>query len=137
LGIPFPSACDPQVLLKKEYNNSRIKHQKLLKSTIRNSTASQSLSTTTPTGCGFHLSQSLSLSQSQSHLFQSLSQPLQSCSSSSSAAVMSGDEWYTQQAFRAANQAVGRCIRHKTDYGCVVLVDERYGRDDYERQLPK
>lgn len=26
--------------------------------------------------------------------------------------VMSGDEWYLMDAFRALNQALGRCIRH-------------------------
>ena len=31
------------------------------------------------------------------------------------------------QAFRALNQALGRCIRHKRDYGAIVLLDERFG----------
>ena len=40
--------------------------------------------------------------------------------------VLSGDQWYSQQAFRALNQAVGRCLRHRNDHGAVLLVDERY-----------
>ena len=40
--------------------------------------------------------------------------------------VMSGMDWYVQQAARAVNQAVGRVIRHRNDYGAVVLLDERF-----------
>ena len=31
--------------------------------------------------------------------------------------LLPGDEWYSQQAFRAIAQALGRCIRHGADYG--------------------
>lgn len=41
---------------------------------------------------------------------------------------MKGMEWYVQQAARAVNQAVGRVIRHRNDYGAVVLLDERFGK---------
>lgn len=37
-----------------------------------------------------------------------------------------GSDWYRQQAFRAVNQALGRCIRHHADYGVLVLLDERF-----------
>ncbi|CAK9325115.1 unnamed protein product [Citrullus colocynthis] len=40
--------------------------------------------------------------------------------------LLSGNEWYCQQAFRALNQAAGRCIRHKFDYGAIVILDERF-----------
>ncbi|CAN6463879.1 unnamed protein product [Victoria cruziana] len=40
--------------------------------------------------------------------------------------LLSGNEWYCQQAFRALNQAAGRCIRHRTDYGAIILLDERF-----------
>ena len=39
--------------------------------------------------------------------------------------VLSGSEWYQIQAFRALNQALGRCIRHKDDWGAILMVDER------------
>lgn len=38
---------------------------------------------------------------------------------------LSGQEWYRQQASRAVNQAIGRVIRHKDDYGAIVLCDNR------------
>lgn len=40
--------------------------------------------------------------------------------------VLSGNDWYEMQAFRALNQALGRCIRHKTDWGALIIVDERF-----------
>ncbi|ONM57104.1 RAD3-like DNA-binding helicase protein [Zea mays] len=47
----------------------------------------------------------------------------------SSKHLLSGSEWYCHQAFRALNQAAGRCIRHKSDYGGIILIDERYQDD--------
>ncbi|XP_050378361.1 uncharacterized protein LOC126795593 [Argentina anserina] len=44
----------------------------------------------------------------------------------SSKGFLSGNEWYCHQAFRALNQAAGRCIRHRFDYGAVIILDERY-----------
>ena len=40
---------------------------------------------------------------------------------------LTGDMWYVQQAMRAVNQAIGRVIRHKNDYGAIILCDERFG----------
>jgi hypothetical protein len=43
--------------------------------------------------------------------------------------LLSGTEWYSQQAYRAIAQALGRCIRHGADYGSVVLMDSRHCDD--------
>ncbi|KAI5192288.1 regulator of telomere elongation helicase 1 [Nematocida sp. AWRm77] len=37
-----------------------------------------------------------------------------------------GRLWYEYQAYKAVNQAIGRCIRHKDDWGSVFLLDVRY-----------
>lgn len=39
---------------------------------------------------------------------------------------INGTEWYSLQAWRAVNQALGRCIRHIADYGCMILIDARF-----------
>ncbi|GET90084.1 helicase-like protein [Leishmania tarentolae] len=49
----------------------------------------------------------------------------------------SGSEWYTTDAVRAVNQALGRCLRHVKDYGAVVLLDERYAQPHYQERLSK
>jgi regulator of telomere elongation helicase 1 len=48
----------------------------------------------------------------------------------------SGQLWYNQQTYRAINQAVGRVIRHKDDYGAVILCDERFTQQASISQLP-
>jgi hypothetical protein len=54
----------------------------------------------------------------------------------SSGVAISGDEWYRQSAWRAINQAVGRVIRHRLDYGAIILADERFSREA-EKHLSK
>ncbi|XP_067447279.1 regulator of telomere elongation helicase 1 isoform X2 [Thunnus thynnus] len=49
---------------------------------------------------------------------------------------LSGQEWYRQQAFRAVNQAIGRVIRHKDDYGAIFLCDQRFKSTDARANLP-
>ncbi|TSM94697.1 Regulator of telomere elongation helicase 1 [Bagarius yarrelli] len=49
---------------------------------------------------------------------------------------LSGQEWYRQQASRAVNQAIGRVIRHREDYGAIFLCDYRFKGTDVRQQLP-
>lgn len=42
---------------------------------------------------------------------------------------LTGDGWYVQQAIRAVNQAMGRVIRHKNDFGAIILCDERFQQE--------
>ena len=49
---------------------------------------------------------------------------------------ISGQDWYQQQALRAVNQAIGRVIRHRGDYGAILLCDDcvwvrSYGFHDF------
>ena len=37
--------------------------------------------------------------------------------------VLTGSRWYESQAFRALNQGLGRCIRHRNDWGALLIVD--------------
>ncbi|CAK71705.1 unnamed protein product (macronuclear) [Paramecium tetraurelia] len=46
-------------------------------------------------------------------------------------------KWYTQQAIRATNQAIGRVIRHINDYGIVYLCDKRFEYKEIRQGLSK
>jgi len=50
---------------------------------------------------------------------------------------ISGDAWLQVQAFRAVNQAIGRCIRHKDDFGAILLMDERFADQSKASYYPK
>ncbi len=50
---------------------------------------------------------------------------------------LTGRAWYRQDAWRAINQAIGRVIRHRNDYGAVLLCDERFASADARAQLPE
>ncbi|MED6133921.1 hypothetical protein PIB30_032722 [Stylosanthes scabra] len=51
--------------------------------------------------------------------------------------VLTGDEWYNQQASRAVNQAVGRVIRHRHDYGAIIFCDERFTHPHRQSQVSR
>ncbi|KAL0591835.1 hypothetical protein ABG067_000978 [Albugo candida] len=50
---------------------------------------------------------------------------------------LTGNQWYIQQASRAVNQAIGRVIRHRHDYGAIILCDERFGLSQQQKCLSK
>ncbi|KAJ6228529.1 fanconi anemia group j protein [Anaeramoeba flamelloides] len=49
--------------------------------------------------------------------------------------LLDGNDWYELQAFRALNQAMGRCLRHKNDYGAILLIDDRFQNRGYKINL--
>ena len=44
--------------------------------------------------------------------------------------LLSGQDWYTIQAFRAVNQALGRCLRHINDWGAILMIESRLASND-------
>lgn len=50
-------------------------------------------------------------------------------------AGLTGQEWYKLEASRAVNQAIGRVIRHKDDYGAIILCDNRFAAPNFRTQL--
>ncbi|XP_071428784.1 regulator of telomere elongation helicase 1 isoform X2 [Pithys albifrons albifrons] len=56
--------------------------------------------------------------------------------SAGGAKYLSGREWYSQQASRAVNQAIGRVIRHRQDYGAIFLCDQRFTGGSVRNKLP-
>jgi Rad3-related DNA helicase len=81
VGLPFPAVKDPQVILKREFNDSQRKQGRT--------------------------------------------------------DILAGSKWYTLQAYRALNQAVGRAIRHRWDYGAIILADDRLAKAGVADNLPK
>ncbi|KNE73400.1 hypothetical protein AMAG_17581 [Allomyces macrogynus ATCC 38327] len=51
--------------------------------------------------------------------------------------TLDGREWYQQQASRAVNQAIGRVVRHRHDYGAILLMDERFANAHVRQQLSR
>ncbi|XP_038718615.1 regulator of telomere elongation helicase 1 homolog isoform X1 [Tripterygium wilfordii] len=51
--------------------------------------------------------------------------------------ILTGEEWYNQQASRAVNQAVGRVIRHRYDYGAIIFCDERFAFPNRQSQISR
>ncbi|KAI8356641.1 helicase C-terminal domain-containing protein [Blakeslea trispora] len=51
--------------------------------------------------------------------------------------LLTGQEWYTAQAYRAINQALGRCIRHRNDWGAIILLEERFNQPEVVHGLSK
>eukprot|EP00897_Mesotaenium_endlicherianum_P001292 jgi/Mesen1/1190/ME001272S00367 len=48
---------------------------------------------------------------------------------------LTGEQWYVQAASRAVNQAVGRVIRHRHDFGAIILCDERFQQSQAINQM--
>lgn len=46
-----------------------------------------------------------------------------------------GEDWYNLEASRAVNQAIGRVIRHRNDYGAILLCDSRFCNSGQESRL--
>ena len=59
----------------------------------------------------------------------------QSSAMRSGVRTLSGKEWYLQQASRSINQAIGRVIRHRNDYGAIILCDQRFSKENIRQTL--
>lgn len=49
--------------------------------------------------------------------------------------LTTGDEWYRLDAVRAINQAIGRVIRHKNDYGAILLLDDKFSKNSIKQNI--
>ncbi|EFJ52319.1 hypothetical protein VOLCADRAFT_30322, partial [Volvox carteri f. nagariensis] len=50
---------------------------------------------------------------------------------------LTGEAWYTNTAMRAVNQAMGRVIRHRYDYGAILLADDRFRNPNTQRNMSR
>ncbi|KAF3515488.1 hypothetical protein DY000_02062050 [Brassica cretica] len=49
--------------------------------------------------------------------------------------ILSGSMWYSQEAARAVNQAIGRVIRHRHDYGAIIFCDDRFEQQSQQSKI--
>ncbi|PNW86513.1 hypothetical protein CHLRE_02g089608v5 [Chlamydomonas reinhardtii] len=50
---------------------------------------------------------------------------------------LTGEAWYTNTAMRAVNQAMGRVIRHRWDYGAILLADDRFRNPNTQKNMSR
>lgn len=62
---------------------------------------------------------------------------MDNCRLPEGASRLGGNDWYVQQAARAVNQALGRVVRHRRDYGAIILCDERFMRENIQSTLSR
>ena len=107
-GMPFPPIFDPKIRLKREYLDKNCRDHMRVVVNARNGN-----------GNGKDHRSEVSIT------------------TSTNTGGLNGNTWYMQQAARAVNQALGRVIRHKFDYGAIVLADDRFAKTQQRNALSK
>jgi chromosome transmission fidelity protein 1 len=49
----------------------------------------------------------------------------------------SGAEYYENICMKSVNQCIGRAIRHRGDFACIILMDTRYKQPRIKAKLPR
>lgn len=144
-GLPYAPYLDPWVVLKKNYMDERCNK------VIANQLMTPITSTDPNKTSTSYSSVSNSVDAFMSSVFKpsSVQFPLQENKpsmmvpvantmpppASKSAFKLDGKAWYDQSASRAVNQAIGRVIRHRKDWGAIFLLDDRFLKDSQKAQL--
>lgn len=147
-GIPYAPHVDPWVVLKREYLDSRLSG----KLTSNNDIATPLM---TASSGGIAKAGPLILGSSHpygkpagtSSIYSSVTSQQITASTNSAQPIsapigavngcISGQTWYDQSAMRAVNQALGRVIRHKNDWGVIFFLDSRFQQPNRISQLSK
>ncbi|CDW56786.1 Helicase C 2 and DEAD 2 domain containing protein [Trichuris trichiura] len=144
IGIPFPPAFDPRVRLKKDHLNSLTRSKQsvsflterafiafLIRFIIRASVEIIPLrlawlvegATLQLIKTGLTTKRSLRKVRVLVTVGTLMTIDCLICSEIGSSQSVDGETWYVLEAVRAVNQAIGRVIRHKDDFGAVILAD--------------
>jgi regulator of telomere elongation helicase 1 len=100
-GLPFAQNKDQKVKLKREYLDAQVMKRSAL---AKQQTKQASLVSVSDADS----------SDAASDGHEMTDKPL------------TGADWYAQSAWRAVNQAIGRVIRHRNDYGAILFMDDRF-----------
>ncbi|KAG0218376.1 Fanconi anemia group J protein [Mortierella sp. NVP41] len=131
VSIPYPGLNDLKIKLKKEYNDQQCQKRR------QQSRGGQAGQPGAPIA-GIANVNLQALNHSTGNAEQSAAHALAAFQDSvQSRALLSGKRWYDIQAFRAYNQAIGRCIRHRKDWGAMVLLDYRFTIPNTKNSLSK
>ncbi|KAK3807885.1 MAG: helicase C-terminal domain-containing protein [Benniella sp.] len=123
VGIPFPAMYDSKIRLKMAYNDQQQARMTSFTPTqVPAGSAAREL---------FSFTQSVNFAESSSTSTQQIPAIPQT------GLLLKGSRWYEIQAFRAYNQAIGRCIRHRKDWGAMILLESRLAQLDKQRNLSK
>lgn len=123
VGIPYPQTRAPEVLHKKEYNKF------IYDKAMKEKTIAQKREV------DIRMGRIVATEADRQKAMQNLNNNQNN--NQRNFMPISGDQWYQQQAFRAINQALGRCIRHLDDYGALFLFDARWEPENHSRNLEK
>ncbi|KAF9921512.1 Fanconi anemia group J protein [Linnemannia zychae] len=119
VSIPYPGMKDLKINLKKEYNDQQCKKRRQQNQIGQAGQSGKLIPGVTNINLSVINHSTGSSEQSAAHA--SLVTP----DTTQSRSLLSGSRWYEIQAFRAYNQAIGRCIRHRKDWGAMILLDHR------------
>lgn len=123
-GIPYATKNDPKVQIKQDILNETVREMQARKRGLGKD--------------GFLGMNLIAGNQSRTSNTSNVNQSeVKGESRNSQDDCLTGSAWYSQQAMRAVNQAIGRVIRHKRDYGAIILCDERFSRSNVQSDLSK
>lgn len=152
VGIPFPSIKEPAIEQKRRWNQDRFSEEKSLLINEALAHKERERTSARPPSQNFAHQGVRSLldagnrrtiptqNQGPSHPsildlpFKTISD-WHSIDEMGASLFLNDAMWYDAQAFRAVNQTLGRCIRHASDYGAIIFLDDRFETDSVERHL--
>lgn len=123
-GLPYTPFQDPWVVLKRQFLDESCFQQPSVQVAIPNTYAGYAQAV----GSGSGSMGLLSMGQTKT-----TANP--ATGFRSAIRRLNGEAWYAQSASRAVNQAIGRVIRHKNDWGAIFFLDDRFVRSQQQAQL--
>ncbi|VDK31708.1 unnamed protein product [Taenia asiatica] len=133
VGIPFPPVKDPQIEQKRAFNDALFTSISSSEKTPSQTNSPSPLRALPACSLMNHGRRLPTIKQIEAT--DSIAGPTRRSTPGVPSCILSGSDWYVAQAYRALNQALGRCIRHRNDWGVIILAEARFVEQS-ERYLP-